>query len=430
MAQRLTVIKGGIDIDDKEKHHSYTFVSGWATDTRLMGAMALELTWSTADSPDGGKFHQLFHLNSKDRSIEAYYEGYGDIPSDFITERIRLVSALGGGPVELTEKESRFLLQSHMQDKSQQLPENIRGCSRLMKPEQTLTGAEYKALFDKICGRLDNRNYIINYFVMRCFAGDAQGAAWLFEHSAIADSETITPDFTPDMSSCSFFSAKNHMLLCRNKIEAPEEPDSRTYFCESLVEHPENYHIATSLITLNEDETRVSQASLQADFRITATEVSMLTSRSEFITVYEAVDFDDGFIEAFSDFGSVLTESRYENGRLFVEYRDSNDHAGSPLYLLNNDILAMYYLTDYGQILVAGYSSEDVGSAAFRMYLGLLPYPVVISGRYEFKNPILYEFMNSDAVSFEEFFEILREDSYPNDDDNDDGPDDGPDSEK
>ena len=81
--------------------------------------------------------------------------------------------------------------------------------------------------------------------------------------------------------------------------------------------------------------------------------------------------------------------------------------------MINNDIHAMYYLTDYGQIIIMGYSFEDVQDAEFRMYLSLLSYPLAVSTKYEFKEPVFYEFIKSDFTDFDGFIEFLGGDIEP-----------------
>lgn len=407
MRKQFKVIKGGIDIPKTE--HGRTFISGYATDTRLMGVIGLELTWDVLRNSRIETLHQIFYLDCEEFGIESYTEGFGDAPAEIIEERTRLYGALGGDSVSVTEKEARFLIQSHLQINSkynQPLPDRCDRFVFLTKPAQTLSGAEYKSLMKKLSGFAQGENYIINYFLMRCVSGDSRGAAILMD-DAILDDAALTPDFQPDMSGCDIFMDSTPQTLCRNSIEAVGEQDDHTFFCQSLVEYNNKYHVLTSVITLNKAHTRVREAHKQSHFRISSAEAAMLMNRSEFITVYEVLDYSEEFIEAFTRFASVFTETVYENGRLYVDFNDTNAHVGKPVYMINNDIHAMYYLTDYGQILVMGYTFEAVQDAEFRLYLSMMPFPIALSMKYEFKEPIFYEFIKSDHIDFGEFIEFL-----------------------
>ena len=112
MKPKFSVIKGGLDIPKIE--NGRTFVSGSATDTRLMGVIGLELTWDVLRDSRIEKMHQIFYLDCEEYGIESYTEGYGDMPADILEERTRLCGALGGDSVPVSEKEARFLIQSHM----------------------------------------------------------------------------------------------------------------------------------------------------------------------------------------------------------------------------------------------------------------------------------------------------------------------------
>ncbi len=427
MKPKFSVIKGGLDIPKIE--NGRTFISGTATNTRLMGVIGLELTWDVLRDSGIEKLHQIFYLDCEEYGIESYTEAYGDMPAEIFEERTRLCGALGGGAVPVSEKEARFLIQSHMRINSrydQPLPDGRGKYAFLTKPEQTLTGAEYIDLFKRLSGNEYNPNYVINHFLMRCVSSDARGAAWLLSDNGIDEADIITPDYRPDMSGCGLFSSNDPKTLCRNSIDPTGDPDDHIFFCESLIEFSSRYQLTTSLITLSNDETRVVSASLQSDFRVTGAEAAMLMNRSEFITVYEVLDYSEEFIDAFTSFAAVFTETVYENGKLYVAFNETNAHVGQPVYMINNDIHAMYYLTDYGQIIIMGYSFEDIQDAEFRMYLSLLPYPIVVSMKYEFKEPVFYDFIKSDFTDFDSFVEFLGgdidtdADSFDDTDDEDD----------
>jgi hypothetical protein len=406
MKHKFTVIRGGIKIPEAGNGH--TFISGYATNTRLMGVIALELTWDILRNSRIEKFHQLFYLDCEEYGIESYTEAFGDTSLEILQERERLYGALGGNTVPVSEKEARFLIQTHSlinTKYNQPLPEGFDRCSFLMKPEQTLTLEEYTSMYERLCGDKYLPYYVINYFMMRCVSGDACGAAWLLDSFASRINKTVSPSYIPDMSDCELFMDSKPATLCRNSILLEDGSDDNSYFCESLIEFKNHYHVITSVIKLNADSTRVLYAEKKSDFQVTAVEAAMLVKRSEFITVYEIPDDDEAFWDAFSMFVSSYTETVYENGKLYIDFNDTNEHAGEPVYLINNDIHAMYYMTDYGQLLVMGYSYEAVCAAEFRMFLALMPFPP--SMKYEFKEPVLYEFIRSGFTDFEEFIEYI-----------------------
>ena len=72
-------------------------------------------------------------------------------------------------------------------------------------------------------------------------------------------------------------------------------------------------------------------------------------------------------------------------------------------YLLNDDVLGVYYLIEDNQLILASYNLSDIR----RMELDLAessmaPYIVPVS-KYEFKDPVLFDFINSSFDDFEDF---------------------------
>ena len=59
----------------------------------------------------------------------------------------------------------------------------------MLTPAQTLSLDEYNDLFERICGDTDLPNYVLNYYLMRTFAKDKRGIAFLS-----ADTENIMSD--------------------------------------------------------------------------------------------------------------------------------------------------------------------------------------------------------------------------------------------
>lgn len=403
MEHQLTVIKGGIPLPAGKKGR--TFISGFATDTRLMGVVGLELTWEVFRNSRIEKLHQIFYLDCEEFGLESYTEGYDD-SEEVITERNRLYGALGGCMVPVSEQDARFLIQyhSHINERyGQPLPDGREKYAFLMKPEQALSKEDFRSLFDRICGCNYQANFVINHFMMRCVSGDAPGADWLLETPDYDQHDEILPSDLPDMSDCPIFLRDWRGTLCRNCIEPIGIPEDHTFFCEALIEYRNHYQVMTAALKLSDDETRVIYARRNNDFKITSIEAAMLINRSEFITIYDIPEDSEALYEVFGMFVSAFTETNYENGRLYIDFNDNNDHAGESIYLINNDIRAMYFLSDGGQILIMGYSFETVRDAEFRMFMSILPCMPTLHMRYEFREPVLYEFIKSSFTDFDEF---------------------------
>ena len=180
MKPNFTVIRGGKSLSPECRGRK--FVSGYATNTRLMGVIGLELKWDVVEDSQVKTLNQIFYLDAEEFGLESYTEAYGDNPHLIAAERRRLIGALGGSVVPVTEEEARFLIQSYVKINKkfkQELAEGYENYKFLLLPEQTLSLENYESLASRICGHINLPNYILNYFLMRTFAKDIRGAAFL-----------------------------------------------------------------------------------------------------------------------------------------------------------------------------------------------------------------------------------------------------------
>lgn len=408
MTAKLTVIKGGRDIPPADKNA--VFISGYITDTRLMGVIGMELTWDVRVHSRIETLHQIFYLDSEEYGIESYTEAYGEDPEPVRSERDRLISALGGNPVPVTEKEARFLLQTYAlinKKYHQALPGKREKYSFILKPEETLTQEEYNDLFEKMSRPPSTVYFLINYYLMRCVSGDGEGAACLSADSGFKDPECIHPGELPEYKKSDLFSEKQPSTLCKNTIEKHGAEQDSIYICESLVEYKNVYRLITSEIETDPNTFKVINASKISDFKITSAEASMLMNRSEFISIYDTVFDSEEVRQSFSEFARMYTETNYETGKLYINFNSTNNHVGRPVYRINDDIHTMFYMSDSGQILIVGYDYISVQESEFRMSIAMLDTDIVLTMRYEFKEPVLYEFIKSGFDDFNEFLAFI-----------------------
>ncbi len=80
----------------------------------------------------------------------------------------------------------------------------------------------------------------------------------------------------------------------------------------------------------------------------------MMLAKAEFVTVYEVLlsdeDMENNIGELTINLNTIM--SVQENGRLFMAFKKNNDHVNSRIFRLSNDVKGIYYLTDYGQLIV------------------------------------------------------------------------------
>lgn len=419
MKPNLTVIKGGKTLTQGPEN--YLFLSGYVTDTRLMGVIGMELKWHVVSEFDDYVLNQIFYLDAEEYGLESYTEAYGDCSDIIRAERNRLIGALGGNIVPVDEEEARFILQSYVKINKkykQSLPDGYEKYKFMLSPEQAIPLEKYEQLFERISGYISYRNYILNYYLMRTFAKDLRGVAFLTAPSAPKDDLSpeeaemrepvmVTPDYIPDVPDCDIYPKGPPATMCRNTIELYGDPKDWTFMCESVVEYNNRYHIITSELKLQRHPCRVLSARKCSSFPITSVEAAMIMNCSEFITVYEVDSQSTMFRDAFSAYSETFTETAYDTGRLYIDFFDTNGHVGRPVYRINDDIRAMYYLTDNDQLLVIAYSFEAVFEAELHVTLAMMPNYMQLLKKYEFREPIIYEFIKSNFDDFNEFLSLV-----------------------
>ena len=72
------------------------------------------------------------------------------------------------------------------------------------------------------------------------------------------------------------------------------------------------------------------------------------------------------------------------------------------------DINGLLFLTVNGQLILSAYSEEDAQALEKKLHSSVLKPHLLITGKFEFKNPVLYEFMHSSIDYFETFLQLLR----------------------
>lgn len=419
---KFKVIKGGLS--ETSFTSSRQFVSAYITDTRLMGVVVIYIHWYLPQNMLLKHFHQFFYMDAEEFGFDSYESVLesddGDRYYDIKTIENRMIGGLGGRKVRLSEKEARYMVQSYARlnmRMKMSLPGDSREYEFLLSPSVQLESEEEYTLMCKQCAVLETPYQVINYFLMRCFGRDFGAAKFLTRGYVRTD---IFPEH------------KGAVLIC-NSIEDSNDSDSgsntdyfstdddvhfgtfntrKAYLCQSLIEYDNKYHIVVTQLTL--DRLKVVKYERISSFRISAAEASMMTSRHEFVTVFDPLDDEvvmDG--DFFNSDTTELTASamvtHHSVGRLFMIFYPHNDHVGKKEYRLSDDVLGLYYVLDSGQIVLCAYERKNINlleEDLFSSPIGSLMLPI---GKYQFKEPVIHDFISSECEDFEEFVDMISE---------------------
>lgn len=394
---KLTVIEGGLaaSIDKRPKY----FLSAYVTDTRLMGVLAVHACWKIPYGDELSDFHQFFYIDCEEMGLETYKSFLDSDPSEIEMAEQALVGGLGASKIEISERQLMGLLTEYRlfnENHKLPLPEKYEEYRFLIEPETILTPEESHILMKLICGEIRSDYQTINYFLMRCFGRDYTGAAYLSEGKFPLD----------------LYDNYRQATFCKNVIDkdASYVDGATAYMCESLIEMNNCYETVISRVVVR--DLKIVDFEHCSGFAVSSAEAAMMLSKPEFVTVYEVLlseqDMDENIGELTITLNTVM--SVHDNGRLFMAFKPSNSHVDSRIFRLSNDVRGIYFLTDYGQLIMASYSLIEIQTLERKLAACPLAPFLMATAKYEFKEPVLFEFINSDFEDFEDFLEAIKDD--------------------
>lgn len=389
--RKFTVIKGGAAA--ALSNNSRSFLSGFITDTRLMGVVGLYIHWELSNTEFASDFHQFFYFDAEEYGFETYKSLLGSDPEALAITEQALIGGLGGNKVNVNEREATYLVQKYVamnEELSLPLPDGKNEFEFLLDEPITLSESENEVLIDKLSTPIVSEYQLINYFLMRVFGRDFEAAAYL-----------ATNDF-----SLNILPEDQGATLCKNSVEEFFDENGCSYLCESLIEYDGKYKLVVSEIYLSEG--KVSGTKKRSSFFVTSAEAAMMLNHPEFITVYEILTEMEDFLKRFTSLSANSMQTLHENGRLYLEFNKNNDHVNRKVFRLNEDIHGLYYATDFGQLIIAAYSLSEIHEIEKSLSKSEVCTCIIPTAKYEFKEPILYEFIQSDFDDFSDFLDFLN----------------------
>jgi len=392
----VTILKGGLP-----DHPRYEFIDSSITDTRLMGVLGLRVHYLVypIDPFDLDNIKDIYHF---------YYYDVEEIGLDYINiyeldheQGVELATkncfgGLGAVMRPLTEKETKYLIKHFVLEtirRKEDLPKEAKELSFLYEDAEELDKIEQRYLGEKMCACLMTDYAVVNYYLMRLFGKDYEGADLL--KSDDAKSEDLED-----------ISLKNHATFLKNSIqEVFEEDGSVLYVSESLIETDDTHYIVTSEIRLK--SMKVVYAKRLSYFAITPIEASLILTRKEYCNVYKInVPLEDFDVD-FTGISIGTTRTSHDMGDMFMEFKTDNNHVEKKEFRLYNDLSAVYYVSDFGELIMATYTLGEMLEAEKKILGSPLIKDISLVGRYQFPRSILYDFADSGYTSFEEFLARL-----------------------
>ena len=387
MKPKLTLIEGGLCAKEQAEK---VFVSAFATDTRLMGQLCMGIHWKIVDHPEADDLYQFFSFDAEECGLDNYKSVWdGDIDS-IDTIRQTMVGPLGGKDVIISEREARALFtEFYLQNKKNgpTFRSGIHEFKFLIDEPVYLTEEEDAKLLSKLCTEIISPEQLTNYFIMRMCAKD-------FKAAEVLAAPGVVRDLFEDMPL---------LTLMKNSIRTL----GNNYISHSLVDLGDSYRIIVTTVEI--EDLKVVSFSRGNGMEISYQEAALMLTQPEFITVYRIIVGPEEFEDRPMEFNYNIVVSEHNNGRLYMAFNPNNDHVNKRIFKLSDDVFGLYLITYGGEFIVAAPTKENI----IQMERDLLHLDIgsylLPTGKFEFQEPVLYQFANSDLDYFEEFIELITD---------------------
>lgn len=386
---KFKVLEGGLSWKNPSR---LRFKSAWVTDTRLMGVIGLGITWES-EIPNAPNFNQFFYFETEELGFERYESYIGNNEDTLINIESSIIGGLGAVKIPIDLEESVYLIKEFFKfNKGHNLsfPDNSQDYLFINRLSSNLTEEEIKVLKEKMCTKLTSKVALANYFLMRLTGRDINGLNYIS---------------TKNLNS-SIFPWKNIGTFHQNKVEISEDENSCR--CESLIEESGRFHIVLTYLEFN--DFKVENFRIISDMIISNQEAFLALSHSEFITVFQYNDDVAKFVRNSTRLTRKAMIVPEHNGRTFMIFNPTNDHVNNKNYHLYDDFIGIYHINNSGEFLLASPSEYNVENLETDLLFSSQKDKFKYIAGFEFNEPILLQYFESDFPTFMNFVDNIRDD--------------------
>ena len=423
----LSLIEGRLS--DRYNHFSeFEFLSCQATDTRLMGVVAMKVTWR-GRKKQRDHYYQIIHLDYSEYGIDEYLEfdcvtgtdSYKDNKEDMNYYWKHFTSVMGGSVVTIPADAMLRLidmarpLAGRDVDREYDDEENAqfreKALMRLDLMESELAAAD---ITKDTCDPADAMRVVsekrlptcalINYFIMRLVDRDFEAALMLSSMSRadIQASELALPGV---------------QTLIRSKIrkssrekDPPADGTSSPYRVTITTLGRKGYYHATFTIYVSGDYRSrgsvITQLDMGSMVRLSDYESALQVARREYLTVFDCPDnildgFDGRHIAPLASSDPTVVP----NGWLYTVYNPDNSHVNKTDYRLGDDVYGYALLTIGGQFVLMSNEMTRISMLDNATVMSVYSPYMKLSGRYMIDTPIFHTLCQSHGAYFEDLIE-------------------------
>ena len=406
----------------------FDFESCRAVCTRLMGVVALKVTWhSKQDRRE--RLYQVIHLDYSEYGIDEYQEfictpgnsDFSDKKDEMNALWSHFVSVMGGEVESIDEScmlrliEDALPLASESITREYDSEENreFRSYAKL-RLEFMQDALNCRGITSADCSTRDaiettaplrlSSYETINYFIMRMVDCDFAAASYL---SSISSA---------DLHDCEL-AAQGIQTLVRcdiekssRKTDAPSDGASFPFHCRLTTLARDAYYHYTLVIWLSGNYRAknpvVTEIKVGSVIKLSDYEAAMQVSQPEFLTVFDCKDdmlrgFDPKYIGPFAN----STQMAVPNGWLYTAYKGNNSHVDSSSYRLNDDVYGFALLSIAGELVLMSNDLRHISmlddATIFSMYSPFIS----TKGRYRLDTPVFQTLCGASGAMFDDMVE-------------------------
>ena len=414
-SRKFQVIKGGLSGNSSEI--SRKLITAWVTDTRLMGVCCVKAQWHVETPSESFDLFQFFYFDWQEYGFESYESVKGNMDTEMLetAESIEhsMSAGLGGKKNPISERELRYLIQyftDYTRKHGTPMPPRAYEFEFLLSPRIDLSEEEERGLLYKQCTTVSHPFAVINYFLMRCFARDFEGAKLLTKHyvrtdlfSNFAPADMLRNAIKEDMDETG--GSNSDYYATSSDADFGTFRTRKSYTCESLLEFDAKYYLVLTRVTL--EGLRVVKYERISSFGISLWESSLILTQPEYVTVYDVAGELSNFSNRAFPLLSHSLMSNHECGKLFAIYYPNNDHLLQPIYYMYDDLFGICYVLDSGQIVLASRSHENIIKLEQQLMESKYSSMLILVSKYEFNHSVIHDFVNRAYEDFEDFLNDL-----------------------
>lgn len=410
--------------DNYNIFEEYSFKECYATNTRLMGVVAIRIVWeSKSNSHD--YLYQLIHLDYSEYGIDEYREFLVKKNKESLSLNSKLVDlwgawetmsfCLGGTEKRISINDAICFICSSMINSLKYYDRRPIDIKKFQLYARKRINFMLSSLslpnFDKV--EISSNNYlfslipdnlssyeVINYFIMRLADND-------FAAAEILSNFPVSTLKKFKISRLGLLSLMRNTLISTTPVKFKASYEM-SYESKSVL-LGNNYYYAISDINIKKtnDNPRYIVNSFKTGFlsKISEFEAALQLRNPEYITVYKATE-DMSEISP-NEILMMVKASPYKvpAGIVYMIYNNDNSHVNSRDYRLNQDVYGAILFTLAGEVIAMSQHITKVDMIEKQIMSSPVSHKLELIDRYKFDNQIFQSFTQTRNIKFTDMLE-------------------------